>query len=187
MLLWQTFRCLPKSMVPGDIQPLNFTDSDIVAISRCILVSCKGTVTGVLLALASSQIHLVPIPWEPSEPLGFGCPPFLDDLRYDFWNSDVGQEAVDAQVVDMTGRWVQLTEEYVLIKNQAVQHSRTEPVVQLNPALQTFGGPGVKIRGNILIVRINYLGQVSHLMPSDVPVIVNALRHLDRSKCKYGI
>ncbi|KAJ3575678.1 hypothetical protein NP233_g933 [Leucocoprinus birnbaumii] len=176
MLVWTSLGTLPSSVDPDRIDTVKFSDKDIVKFMQYILSSSKLIVYGALFGISSSRLHIVPIPWTLSEPIEIGTEPLLDDLQPDFWNSYVGQHECDAQVQDQSNTWIQLSADYVLIRNQMLQHSLHYPPYPVNRNVQVFSGEQLELRGNVLVAKIDTWGKVVNIHMSDLPLIAHALR-----------
>ncbi|KAJ3568694.1 hypothetical protein NP233_g5546 [Leucocoprinus birnbaumii] len=178
MSVWRSLESLPSSVNPDLIDTISFTNADVATFSRYIFQSRKPSVLGALFGISATQVHLVPVPWMPSDPSGLVPEPFLDDLQAEYWNCYVGQKACTSQVQDPSSVWVQLTVEYILIRNQSSQHSLHDPPHPVNKNLQVFGGAQIKLRGNVLVVKIDANGNLINMAISDLPIVAHALRAL---------
>ncbi|KAJ3567674.1 hypothetical protein NP233_g6212 [Leucocoprinus birnbaumii] len=143
-----------------------------------LIMKGKPCVYAALICSQSYQIHKVGVSVDNSWPADSwregGRKVLLDDLEPEQWLRGRYDSAND-QVQALTAHWVQLTCQYVIVKGYSWMLQPSAESDMLNKHLFILSKGKLRLRGNVIVVKIQLDGAVDDISDNDIQLIRCAL------------
>ncbi|KAJ3559712.1 hypothetical protein NP233_g11195 [Leucocoprinus birnbaumii] len=131
------------------------------------------------IAISADSGWGVPVSW-----LVDKTPEFItvDDLQLDIWLSSKHIYPKE-QVVYLPAQWIQLTNQLLLIRTYTwMKHPDAHCSLYPNRLLTSLSKGKLRLRGNVVVVRILDHGEVVDIGPEDVCMVFDALSSIESTK-----